>query len=162
MEFSVRQARFLAAYAECASIKVACRWAHVTPSAHYQWLENDPEYPAKFRKAGERAARVYRDEATRRAVQGIRKAVRYKGKVIAWDTEYSDSLMLAFLKATAPEEFKERSEQRVVSDQSVSIGQLTLIQNKIMGALDGLPEEARQKVAQALLEVPVDAAEPTE
>ena len=34
------------------------------------------------------------DEAVRRAVEGCKKAIFYQGKVVGYETEYSDQLML--------------------------------------------------------------------
>lgn len=48
----------------------------------------------------------------RRAHEGVKKAVYYKGKVVGYETEFSDSLMITMLKATDPEKFRDRSDNR--------------------------------------------------
>ncbi len=75
---------------------------------HYDWLEVDSEYAAAFERAQKRADRTIEDEAVRRAHQGIRKVVRYKGKIVGFDVEFSDTLMNTLLKANP--RFKERVE----------------------------------------------------
>jgi hypothetical protein len=61
------QAKFLAAFAESGSVQRASRWAKLGRTAHYDWMENDPTYPPRFRKAEAQAARRLEDEAIRRA-----------------------------------------------------------------------------------------------
>lgn len=53
--------------------------------------------------------RTLEDEAVRRANEGIRKAVRYKGKIVGYDTEFSDSLLIFMLKGGKPEKYKDRA-----------------------------------------------------
>lgn len=69
----------------------------------------DPDYAERFRATEQKSARTLEDEAVRRAHEGLRKAVRYKGRIVGYETEYSDTLLLALLKATNPEKFKDRS-----------------------------------------------------
>lgn len=107
-----KQRRFLAAFEACSSILKAARWAKVHRSNHYQWLEV-PAYAAAFRQAEQRASRTLEDEAVRRASEGLRKPVWYKGKVVGYETEYSDTLLITLLKANNPDKFRERSSSDV-------------------------------------------------
>ena len=66
---------------------------------------------ARFRQAEMQAARTLEDEAVRRAHEGLRKPVWYKGKIVGYETEYSDTLLLAVLKANNPDKFRDRLEQ---------------------------------------------------
>ena len=45
------------------------------------------------------------------AHEGLRKPVWYKGKIVGYETEYSDTLLLAVLKANNPDKFRDRLEQ---------------------------------------------------
>ncbi len=72
-------------------------------------MEDDAEYQSAFALAEKKASRTLEDEAVRRAHEGIRKAIRYKGKIVGYDQEYSDTLMLALLKGCAPDKFRDRS-----------------------------------------------------
>ena len=62
----------------------------------------------------QRAAQFIEDEMVRRATEGLRKPVLYKGKQVhihgipQWEAEYSDTLILALAKAWMPEKYKER------------------------------------------------------
>lgn len=108
-----QQDRFLAAFSACGSIIKASRWAKLNRSSHYNWLKEDPTYLERFQEATSKAARTLEDEAVRRAHEGIRKPVRYKGKIVGFDTEYSDSLLLALLKANSPDKFIDRTASTV-------------------------------------------------
>lgn len=69
----------------------------------------DPDYAERFRATEQKSARTLEDEAVRRAHEGLRKAVRYKGRIVGYETEYSDTLLLALLKKTNPEGFRDRA-----------------------------------------------------
>lgn len=107
-----RQQRFLACYGACGSLTRAARWSKIHRHTHYDWMKNSPDYPGAFAEAERLAARTLQDEAVRRAHEGIKKAVYYKGKIVGYETEFSDSLMITMLKATDPEKFRDRSDQR--------------------------------------------------
>jgi len=107
-----RQKRFLAAYSACKSLTQAARWAKMTRECHYRWLHEDETYPSRFAEAEKRATRALEDEAVRRAHQGLRKAVYHRGKVVGYETEYSDRLMELLLKAGDPEKYRDRIDQR--------------------------------------------------
>lgn len=100
--------RFLLCFEACASLTQAARWAKISRQNHYKWLEESEEYRLAFEIAEVRANRTLEDEAVRRAHQGVKKAVRYKGKVVAFDTEYSDSLMQFLLKAGNRKKFGDK------------------------------------------------------
>ena len=102
------QRRFLLCFEACSSITEAARWAKIHRSNHYQWIDGDEDYRKAFAIAEPRAARTLEDEAVRRARSGVRKVVRYKGKIVGYETEYSDTLMNTLLKANAPEKFRDR------------------------------------------------------
>ena len=48
------------------------------------------------------------EEATRRGHDGVLKAVWYKGEIVGYDTLYSDTLLLAMLRANRPEKFNQQ------------------------------------------------------
>jgi hypothetical protein len=102
------QERFLICFAACGQIKVAARWAKLHHNCHYRWLDADPTYADRFADAERKATRRLRDEAYRRAHDGVKRAIRYRGHIVAYDLEYSDTLMLAMLKALDPA-FRDRT-----------------------------------------------------
>jgi hypothetical protein len=55
---------------------------------------------------------VREEEADRRAVDGTKKGIWYKGKRVGHELEYSDTLLLALLKAGDPDRFSDRKDIR--------------------------------------------------
>ena len=114
--FSAANSRFLAAFEACGSVAKAARWAKVARTSHFEWLREDPTYRPRFVQAEMQAARGLEDEAVRRAREGVRKPVLYKGKPVfvggqmLYETEYSDQLLITLLKANNPTRFKDRTE----------------------------------------------------
>ena len=106
IDSSRKQTRFLAAFAASASVLQAARWAKINRQCHYNWLKEDPTYKPRFEAATAQAAQTLEDEATRRAYEGLRRAVRYKGKIVGYETEYSDSLLIERLRAANPERYR--------------------------------------------------------
>ena len=88
------------------------------------------------------------------AHEGLRKPVWSKGKIVGYETEYSDTLLLAMLKANNPDKFRDRIEQ--VNIQDIDIDKLSpevldkLAEHLINKALAGKPEpmvaEARRRI----------------
>jgi hypothetical protein len=123
-----RQRAFFAAY--CAGlkgkIKPALKAVNLSTSQHWMWLAHDPEYPARWAKVEKIAACRMEQEADRRAIEGVRRPVLYKGQQVnvidprtgqevpLYETTYSDVLLMFRLKAIDPEKYRERTEQQVV------------------------------------------------
>jgi len=103
-----KQIRFLRCFEACASVTQSARWAKIVRRTHYDWLDQSQLYRDAFARAEKIAGRTLEDEAVRRAHEGLRKAVRYKGKIVGWESEYSDSLMLALLKGFLPDKYREK------------------------------------------------------
>ena len=113
----LHQKRFLEAFEVSCSIQKAARWANIHRQTHYDWLRKDATYPARFAEARERATQTLEDEAVRRAVEGVRRPVLYRGKQVyiqgepLFDIEYSDQLLIRLLEAYNPEKYGRRVEQ---------------------------------------------------
>jgi hypothetical protein len=111
---SVKQRRFLAAFRETATITGAARESGVDHKSHYRWRRECPAYATAFERTQHIAADVLEDEARRRAVEGVR-TIRYgrDGKPLIdpatsepyVEVRYSDRLLMALLRANAPEKF---------------------------------------------------------
>lgn len=103
---------FLSAYVEHGKYGRACREAGVHPQTAWRARKEDAEFDAKYREAVELATEGLRDEAHRRAVDGL-KRYKFTGKgdpIINPETgqqyfehEYSDMLLAKMLEARAPE-----------------------------------------------------------
>jgi len=123
----LHQTRFLAAFAESCSVQKAARWAGVHRQCHYDWLELDPSYPRRFSEARARAAQTLEDEAVRRAKDGVKKVLFYKGEPIklkdgsiATEVVYSDRLLERLLEANDPERFRHNIQQTNITEMDPS------------------------------------------
>lgn len=112
----LHQKKFLEAFAVSCSVQKAARWAGVHRQCHYDWLREDSTYPSRFAEARQRAVQELEDEAVRRAKDGVRRPLVYKGKQVyvqgepIYQIEYSDQLLIRLLEAYNPETFKRRNE----------------------------------------------------
>jgi hypothetical protein len=118
--------------------------------SHYDWLETDPEYPALFAQAKEKAVATLEAEARHRAIKGVQKVVTHQGRVVMVpvdkdgkvvpkesaafvgevpliEHEYSDTLLIFLMKVADPQKYA-RFERPTA---------MTLIQNNIQAG----PEE---------------------
>ena|SRR5579862_7428611 len=67
--------------------------ARIDRNCHADWLRNDPTYRTRLERALEQNTQAVEDEAMRRAIEGERRPVLYKGKQVyvsvsstaAWD-----------------------------------------------------------------------------
>jgi len=100
----------------CGQVLTAARWSKVNRHQHYVWMEEDPTYPARFKQAKRRWLQALEDEANRRAHDGVESPVLYEGKPVyvvggpLKEREYSDTLLLALLKAYDRERFGDKSQ----------------------------------------------------
>lgn len=114
---SKRIRAFLSAYQETASIVRAAEAAGIDRSAHYRQMERSPEYRKAFARAEVIAADSLEAEAIRRAKEGVVRPLIYHGRLVQvlkdprdpasevitlTETEYSDSVLVAALKARHP------------------------------------------------------------
>lgn len=128
-----QQKKLLSTYAVTGNVSVAARAAKVSRQAHYHWLAADPAYAEAARHAEEEAADLLEAEARRRAASGVRRPVLYKGQQVKindpetgkaeplWECVYSDSLMLALLKASRPDKFAERTKNENSNDTRLKV-----------------------------------------
>lgn len=94
-----------------ATITHAARAVGIDPRRHYDWLETDPDYPARFTEAEEAAIQELEREARRRAIEGVEEpAGWYKGRPGGYVRRYSDTLLIVLLKAARPAKYRERFE----------------------------------------------------
>lgn len=103
------QDAFLAEYAALGTITHAAKAARISPQAHYLWLD-DPRYVERWEAAQVAYVERLEREADRRAVEGTEKGVYYQGERVDTERQYSDTLLLALLKARRPEVYKDRTE----------------------------------------------------
>lgn len=104
----VRKRRFLEAMARVGTIHGASRETGIHRSVHYEWMK-DPEYAAAFAEAEEAAIDAMEAEARRRAVEGVTRPVYQGGRHVGDITEYSDQLLMFYLKGKRPMTWSEKA-----------------------------------------------------
>jgi hypothetical protein len=159
------QKRFLEAFGLTGSIQEAARLANVGWRAHYDWLQGDPTYRQRFREARMWAAQTLEDEAFRRAVHGVRRAVLYKGRQVYlhgqpyYRVEYSDRLLIRLLEAHFPEEYGRRTKQTNLLDSDphkLTLEQLDVLVEHLLRAALGTDDPAAIAEAKNRLEAAID------
>src|SRR5271156_4372552 len=111
-----RRERFLKALADTGIVSLAVEIAGTSRTRVYELRKRDTAFAKAWEEAEERAADALEAEAWRRAVAGVQEPLVSGGKVGRDDDgqplairRYSDTLMLALLKARRPERFKDRA-----------------------------------------------------
>jgi hypothetical protein len=109
--------RFLEALADTGSVSTAVAIAGTSRTRVYELRKTDPAFASAWQDAEEIAADRLEDEARRRAIEGVPKPLVSAGKVVHDDNGqpvmvpyYSDTLLLALLKARRPSQ-RQRSER---------------------------------------------------
>ena len=124
---------FLAVLAEEGSVTKACKLVGVSRRSIYDWREDDKSFAAEWDKALSLGVNAIEDEAIRRAKEGVEHKVYYKGASVGSYQEYSDQLMMFFLRAAKPEKYGNRSE--------VHLTGAVALESLIMRAIDSPPAE---------------------
>jgi hypothetical protein len=111
-----RQEQFLTALAETGNVSVAVEIAETSRTRVYELRNRNAAFAEAWEEAEERAADALEAEAWRRGVVGVPEPLVSAGKVLRDDDgqplvirRYSDTLLLALLKAHRPDRFKDRA-----------------------------------------------------
>lgn len=114
---------FCATYAETGNIRRSSEAAGVDYRQYYQWVKRHPDFVEMFSDAQQAAADMLEDEAVRRAREGVRRPVMYRGKQIElynpvsrkkeplWEIEYSDVLIMFLLRGFRPQKYAPKANQ---------------------------------------------------
>lgn len=86
-------------------VAAACLIADVPRSTAYSRRETDPVFRSAWDEAIVESGEWLEKEARRRAEEGTLRPVYYKGELVGFMREYSDTLMGQLLKANNPEKF---------------------------------------------------------
>jgi len=104
-----RQGQFLKALAETGSVATSAALAGTSRTRVYELRKADQEFAGAWEDAEEIATDRLEEEARRRAVKGVEEPLVSAGKLVRDEngqpitvTRYSDSLLLALLKAHRP------------------------------------------------------------
>lgn len=127
---------FIKTFAQTANVLASCRASGVDRSTVDEWREHDVTFTVRYHTAERDAIDVLRAEAFRRAVQGVDEPLTSMGKIVMVKGDdgkerpltvkkYSDSVLLALLKARAPE-MKESTTKIDITSNGQTVGQLDL------------------------------------
>jgi hypothetical protein len=103
-----KRREFLAALSEGSFIGKACEVIGVTRQAVWKLQKADPEFARQVEVSRSVGASVIEDEAMRRGLHGVERPVFQAGKLVGHVREYSDTLLLALLRAHLPDKYTER------------------------------------------------------
>lgn len=112
------QVRFLVQFAATGSMARSAE-AVSTPTnlLSYQrvrkWIAEDPKFHDLYLEARLKFAESLEEEALRRGVKGISRDIYFQGEIVGTEMQYSDTLLLALLKANLPEKYKDRVDIKV-------------------------------------------------
>ena len=120
-----RSQRFLQTLAETGNVTAAAAVAGISRTGAYDHREIDEAFARAWAEAEEIAADKLEAEAWRRGVDGIEEPIISLGKVVAGEDEkpltirrYSDTLLLALLRAHRPQLYREKASVEVdISDR---------------------------------------------
>jgi hypothetical protein len=147
---------FLMAFAEMGNITRAAELAGIARSNHYDWLKDDPDYPALFREADQQACDRLEQEARRRAIEGLK---RYKfgknGQPLInpetgepyYEHEYSDTLLIFLLKGANPVKYADRAKHEHTGKDGKPIESNITLTSR----LEGLPEDQKEALRKELI-----------
>jgi hypothetical protein len=99
--------KFLEVLRATCNVSEAARSIGVSRTAAYE-RRSDPIFAMAWDEAEQEAADRLEREAWRRAAEGTKKPIVYKGKVTGHYLEYSDRMLELLLKAHRPDKFRER------------------------------------------------------
>lgn len=117
-----KEAQFLAALSETASVTKSCELSDIARASIYEWRDADPEFRERWEAALDVGTDALEDEAVRRAKDGTLKPVFYQGEECGHIREFSDTLMIVMLKARRPDRFKERTSTEIMGNIAVTTG----------------------------------------
>lgn len=101
---------FLMALEEHFNVSRAAKVAGCTRQWAYHERKADPEFAAAWGEIEHAWVDAAEAEIYRRAVEGVDRPVFYKGEIVGHVREFSDQLLVTFLKAHRPEKYREKQD----------------------------------------------------
>ncbi len=113
--------QFLEVLARTCNVTHAARTAGISRSRVYDIRKEDAEFAAAWDNAIEEGADALELEARRRALEGVKEPVFYKGEVCGHVLRYSDTLLMFLLKAHRPEKYRERYQATIDDTRELTV-----------------------------------------
>ena len=98
---------FLTHLRDSGNVRASCKAGRVSATVVYEHRKADREFAAQWDEALDQACDSLVEEAHRRAEEGVKEPVYYKGKVVGHIQKYSDTLLMFLLKAHRPAVYRE-------------------------------------------------------
>lgn len=108
-----RRKIFLAELAAHGRVATAARAAGLDRSDTYKSRDRDPEFAKQWDDALEMFIDSLEGAARLRAVEGTEKGVWHQGALVGTERQYSDSLLLAMLRAKRSREYGDKSKMEL-------------------------------------------------
>lgn len=83
----------------------------------YARKRKEREFAAAWAQAMEMAGDRFEEEAARRAVEGVKRDIYYKGEVVGSEQQYSDGLLSKLLDGSKPDKYAPKRENTQVNVQ---------------------------------------------
>jgi hypothetical protein len=116
----LKKSAFLAAYADCGSIKESCQIAGINRRTYTRWME-DEAFRLAFQDAHLDVCDALEREARRRAMEGYEEPVFHKGEVVGHRLKFSDMLLAQQLNASMPEKYQRNQQQSAAPPSSTTL-----------------------------------------
>jgi len=157
-------AKFFAALENGHPVRAACAAAGYARSCVYEWRKEDHAFAERWTCAARIAGDLLEEEADRRGRDGYDEPIFFQGEQCGVKRKYSDSLLLARLKAVRPEDYRERITMPTVNQQNVTVVvrdfALEALMRKLVEqkkvAIDELPQRLRSVAEKVLDELPAE------
>ena len=120
---------------------------------HHDWLKTDQNYRSAWQAIQDQVAQALEDEAVRRAYEGVKRPMFYRGKPVksgkgrgaraVMEVEYSDQLLILLLKRFRPAQYRERTVTEVTGSIDL-VDRLQTARKRLveMQKQDGQPDSA--------------------
>jgi len=106
-----KKAQFLEVLAQTGNVRQAAKAVGFSANRFYVHRRQDPAFAQEWEEAMQQTMDIVLEpEAIRRAVEGVEKAVYYRGEQVGVEREYSDTLLIFLLKGWKAKRYKERRE----------------------------------------------------
>ena len=126
-------AAFLAALAETGMVGEAAARAGVPRASLYRKKAADPDFAAAWATALEAGLDGLRDEAVRRARDGVEETVWHRGEPVGTRRRYSDQLLMFLLRAHQPALYREPRGNAPAEEKEEKVDELSEILALING-----------------------------
>ena len=103
------------------NVTAVCRLLSISTKQIHKHRKADPEFDARVKEAINEGYDMLEEEARRRAVDGVRKPVYYKGMKVGNIKEYSDQLLMFLLRGYKPKRFNPGVKVSMGDDKKVSM-----------------------------------------